>query len=82
LLNHPFVIEQSRAAARRLLAEEPEGDGARVDRAYRLLLGRRPTDDERQIALRFVEGHGNDAEGAYALLIQALFASIDFRYLR
>jgi hypothetical protein len=82
LLNHPFVIEQSRAAARRLLAEVPEGDGARVDRAYRLLLGRRPTDDERLIALRFLDGRGDDAEDAYALLIQALFASIDFRYLR
>ena len=43
LMNHPFVLEQSRAAARRLLAEVPDDDRARVDRAYRLILGRGPT---------------------------------------
>ena len=39
-MNHPFVLEESRHAARRLLAEVPDDDEARLDRAYRLALGR------------------------------------------
>jgi hypothetical protein len=81
LMNNPFVLDQSRATARRLLAEESADDRARVDRAYRLLLGRGPTDEERRIALRFVESPGSEPDEAWALLVQALFASIDFRYL-
>src|SRR5262249_17325305 len=51
LMNHPFVLEQSRHAARRLLAETTPGrndDGGRIDRAYRLALGRPPSGSERR----------------------------------
>jgi hypothetical protein len=80
LLNHPFVVEQSRHAAARLLAEEQE-DEARIGRAYRLALGRPPDDGERQVARRFLRGRASDPAEAWAILIQALFASADFRHV-
>src|SRR5262249_25036229 len=39
LMNHPFVLEESRQAARRLLAEPGPDDAGRINRAYRLALG-------------------------------------------
>ena len=88
LMNHPFVHEQAKLAAERLLAEAALDDMARVERAYRRALGRPPTERERALARQFVsDGEGGaTAEGAARLeawsqLHQALFASMDFRYL-
>jgi hypothetical protein len=90
LMNHPFVLEQSRHAARRLLAETRTGydDRQRLDRVYRLALGRSPSDRERAIALEFLvqsedaaDGSPLSPEDAWALVFQALFATIDFRYV-
>ena len=83
LMNHPFVIEQSRATARRLLADPSLDDPARLTRLYRLALGRPPSDRERTIGLAFVAAgrrDRHDAEETWAMLVQALFGSIDFRY--
>jgi hypothetical protein len=88
LMNHPFVHEQAKHAAERLLAEPAADDDARIERAYRRALGRPPTERERVLARQFVnDGEGDaTAEGAARLeawsqLHQALFASVDFRYL-
>ena len=78
LMNNPFLMDQSRQAARRLRAEPGLDDGARVERAYRLALGRGPTEAERRIAGRFL---ADGSEERWALLIQALFGSLDFRYV-
>ena len=87
LMNHPFVLEQSRAAAERTLAEAALDDGARVDRAYQRVLGRAPTPAERSVALRFVASARPGATDSparvdvWAQFHQALFASVDVRYL-
>jgi hypothetical protein len=84
LMNHPFVLEQARHAARRLLAEAGPDDAERVDRAYRLALGRPPTGAERRLGLGFVAEAGGTAEGpeeAWTIFFQALFASLEFRYV-
>ncbi|MBX6313719.1 MAG: DUF1553 domain-containing protein [Isosphaeraceae bacterium] len=82
LMNHPFILKQARQAARRLLAEPGLDDSGRINRAYRLALGRPPTESERQIGLRFVaEAAGEGPEESWAILFQALFASPDFRYI-
>jgi hypothetical protein len=98
LMNHPFLMEQSRHAARRLLAEtETEmrrgaragrEDEARIDRAYRLALGRPPGAREQRIALRYLaqaedppDGVAAVPEETWALVFQALFSTIDFRYV-
>ena len=81
LMNHPFVVEQSNLAAKRLLAE-PGDDRAKIERAYWSTMGRAPTSGEREVALRFVtEKNGGNREEVWGQLYQALFASVDFRYL-
>jgi hypothetical protein len=82
LMNHPFVVEQSRQAARRLLG--PGSEGERLMRAYRLVLGRQPSEGERRLAAEFLERAGTDPkrrEEAWAQLFQVLFASVDFRHV-
>jgi hypothetical protein len=89
LMNHPFILEQARHAARRLLSETVAGrNDTRIERAYRLALGRPPSARERGIALAFLarsedagDGASASPEEAWALLFQALFATIDFRYI-
>jgi hypothetical protein len=81
LLNNPFVVEQARHAAGRLLAG-PGDDPARLDRAYHLVLGRAPTPVESRIALEFLAGPSAGArEESWSHLVHALFESADFRYL-
>jgi len=79
LMNHPFVREQAQAAARRTLASPVQDVRSRVDHAYRFLLGRAPTGAEQALALKHL-GAGENEE-AWTEFYQALFGSIDFRYL-
>jgi hypothetical protein len=86
MMNHPFIVEQARDAARRLLAEPGLDDPGRITGAFVLALGRPPTEAERRIALAFLgTGTGNEpaaiAEASLAGVFQALFASVDFRYV-
>jgi len=87
LLNHPRVFEHAKAAASRLLSVPALDDQARVERLYFVSLGRKPTDDEKRIALEFLHQKGAKGEAgtpdeqAWALLYQAVFASVDFRYV-
>jgi hypothetical protein len=84
MLNHPFVIEQARHAAERLLRETPGADGAaRFAHACRIILGRLPRPGEEALARAFLAkppAGGPDA-AAWTQLVQALLASADFRYL-
>jgi hypothetical protein len=81
-MNHPFVLDQARQASRRLLAGPDHDDPARAARAYRWTLGRLPTPAERELAVRFVAGaSGVRSEEAWAMVFQALFSSVDFRYV-
>jgi hypothetical protein len=98
LMNHPFVRQQAAAAARRLLAETPSDDAspddapvdetspddaARIDRAFRLALGRSPSEAERAIAARVladVPDRSRADDRAWTNLFHLLFSSLDFRY--
>ncbi len=87
LMNDSWVTLQARTAAQRLLAGPPGDDAARVRTAFRLALGREPTAAEMQLTLKQVAGTSAtgppDAavvELRYARLVQALFASLDFRF--
>ncbi|HEV8606729.1 MAG TPA: PSD1 and planctomycete cytochrome C domain-containing protein [Tepidisphaeraceae bacterium] len=78
LMNSPFVIDQSRRAGELLLAGSPNlSDNQRLDLAYRQVLGRPPTDREREVSLAYLARKSNDWAGVY----QVLFGCIDFRYL-
>ncbi len=90
LMNSPFVLEQARYAAEKMLAAGLPGEAQRVTRAYREVLGRPPTADEIRRSLEYVkatreaESAAGESPGpelaAWARLYQALFASAEFRY--
>lgn len=85
LLNSPFVVEQSRAAARTLAAADLPMPVA-VARAYRATLGRSPTEREQQTVTAFLTDEtesdetGSDDDD-WARVFQALFASPEFRFV-
>jgi hypothetical protein len=86
LMNHPFVMEQARKASRRFLAWPGLDDAGRVERVHRVILGRPPSAGERNVALKYLatpSSDGSDAERVerWAQFAQALFASVDFRYI-
>jgi hypothetical protein len=90
MLNHPFVHERAAAAAAKLLADGDSTTRTRVDGAYRIVLGRSPTDAEARVLMGFVEselGRERDAQKPERLrqtwrqVFASLFASIDFRYV-
>jgi hypothetical protein len=65
------------------LADPDLDDPARLTRIYRLALGRPPTERERTIGLEFLaSGAPRPAHGeeTWAMLVQSLFGSVDFRY--
>jgi len=85
LMNNPWVLQQADHAAERLLGLRPLGDHRRIQLAVRATLGRPPTPGELQSMLVFVGSENDDKtvrRQKWAQLIQVLFASIDFRYLR
>jgi len=57
LWNDSFVLRTSQSFAERI-GLEGKGTSAQIDRAYRLSLGRQPSDEERKRAIAVVEKHG------------------------
>ncbi|QIF02147.1 DUF1553 domain-containing protein [Roseimicrobium sp. ORNL1] len=92
MMNHPFVIEQSRKAAELIMqrASATDTDVDLVNRLYQQTLGRQPTAGELKLAVHFVKVNAHAASEEevakmklenWALLVQTLFASVDFRYV-
>jgi len=78
LLNHPFVVEQSQAAAERTLTN-PGSNDDRIVADFRRTLGRAPSTRELDTCRRFL-GNEPSLEN-WAELQQMLFACLDFRYV-
>lgn len=55
LMNSPWMIDQSRRLARRLLVETPDDDTRRIDRLFQRCLARPPTPDERDRLLEYLQ---------------------------
>ena len=79
-LNHPFVLEQSRAAAEKTMARAGT-DEERITAAYRRTLGRAPSGAELATCRRFLASAPEATLDLWTELQQTLFASLDFRYL-
>ena len=81
-LNHPFVRTQASGAATRVLAErkKPTDPEAGVRRAYLLALGHFPSREEIALVQKVLAA-AREPQEAWADIFQALFASVDFRYL-
>jgi hypothetical protein len=81
MTNNPFVIEQSRQAATRLLKETASNPQEPITRAYRLTLARPPDPQESTAIADFLKTAPGDEQQKWSEVFQALFASIDFRYV-
>ncbi|MDG2292067.1 MAG: DUF1553 domain-containing protein, partial [Phycisphaerales bacterium] len=82
LLNDPFVAEQSRAWANRLLAMDELTDRDRVHRMYMEAFGRPPSEDEVATAIEFIEsGDMLPASTAWADFGHVLFNSKEFVFV-
>jgi hypothetical protein len=91
LLNSPFVMKQAEHLAQRVLEAPNLDTSARIDRAYRLALGRLPNSGEKaavanylddyQKSLKAAGGKGNLNLATWASFCQTLFASGEFRYV-
>ena len=91
MLNNPFVLRQSEQMARRLLGEKELDPPGRATLAYRLALGRAPSDEEQSRVLRFLNDYRKTVAesqsktgpviAAWTSVCQTLFASGEFRYL-
>lgn len=84
LMNSPFMLEHSKAAAEHFLATESadsEAIDVMIERATLLTLGRRPADSEKEILLDYVRKSAASDVDSWTAVFQALFGSLDFRYL-
>ena len=77
LMNNPWVIEQARHTAKRLLAGETD-DRERIRRLHKLAFAREPTPEEWQRMSQFVL---NGNEDTWTTLCQTVMASAEFRML-
>ena len=73
-LNSSFVAEQSRELEKRLEKEAGNENAARLERAYRLLFGRKPDSEERKLGLDYVASGG----AAWEQYLRALLGSGEF----
>jgi hypothetical protein len=83
LLNDPFLHKQASALAARL-AKEGTDDGSRVDRAFLLALGRKPSDEERASAIHYLDATRaalNDQK-AWESFARVVFRLSEFVYVR
>lgn len=84
-MNGPLVLKQADALAERILAMEGD-DAHKVEAAYRLAVGRGPTDVERDRAVAFLREFATRLKEkdpnrwAWSTFCQTLFASAEFRY--
>jgi hypothetical protein len=91
LMNNPFVLNQSAEFAKRILKDQGLDQNARINLAYRLAVGRLPTDRERSEVAKYInefrklfeeaKQKGNANFAAWASFCQALFESGLFRYV-
>ena len=84
LLNSPFMLEQSEKASVHFLLTQsasPDGMEAMIDELYLQVVGRRASSEEQQLVAEFLVNCSIDKPESWTPVFQALFASIDFRYV-
>jgi hypothetical protein len=88
LMNSDFMLARARAFSRRLEREAGPDSGDRIDRAFRLAVGRAPTEEERAAAHKFLDeqprryvGQADAVERSWTDFCQAVLASNAFLYV-
>ena len=86
MMNHPFVRTQAKLTAERLLGESQPKEAYRIDQAYLRILGRHTTATEIALSQEFLKSVIDTTENgrveAWTQMVQSLFSTIDFRYVR
>ena len=84
LINNDFVIDRSRAAAKRLLASGDDSTESRVQRMYLQTLSRNPGANELDVARQFIDDNAGSLPPLelWTALQQTLFECVDFRFVR
>lgn len=82
LMNNPFIIEKSGEAALHLLKESKLSETQKIESVYFQVLGRAPTPVEQSKVLSFLQEKSEKEKAqAWPLVFQAMFSTLDFRYL-
>ena len=80
MLNNPFVRDESKRSAERLIKEKILNKPIEIGMAYRRVLSRNPTDKEKQILYNFLELENESIE-AWTTIFHSLFSSFEFRHI-
>jgi Protein of unknown function (DUF1553)/Protein of unknown function (DUF1549) len=84
MLNSPFVIQAAKAIAARPAVASAQEPAGKVDALYRIVLSRRPSEDEVKLALAYVQGESG-VQGAklspWEKLAQVLLLSNEFAFV-
>ena len=80
LMNNPFVHEQSKAAAKKLIESPLNDEHEKIIFAYKTSLGRKPNSREQEIIYDFLRKQENPLN-AWTHIFHGLFSSIDFRHV-
>ncbi len=83
LMNSPFMVDRAKALSKRLENDFAD-DSERIGRAYRLLFGRSPSDEETGLALRFLRAESPSGMELtpWERYGQVLMSSNEFMYVR
>lgn len=76
-MNNPWILSQSKAIAFRI-SETAKTDEERVDQAYRLFFQRKPSVEEKKLAIEYVKSAGMTA---WPLYMQVLLEANEFEFL-
>jgi len=86
MMNHSFVSAQARLTAERLLSESQITTTNRIEQAYLEILGRRATETELLLTQQFLTSVTDMTENrqvdAWTQMVQSMFSTIEFRYVR
>jgi hypothetical protein len=86
MMNHPFVRTQAGLTAERLLSESQLTTANRIDHAYLQILGRHATEAEVSLSQQFLKSVTDTTENgqveAWTQMVQSMFSTIEFRYIR
>ena len=80
LMNSSFVMEQARLTAGLLLAAA-KTDEERVVLLYRRAIGRTPTAEERDTAMRYLRESSESEMDAWSAVCQAMFGCTEFQFV-
>ena len=82
LMNSQFMINRAKALMSRL-HNEAKTDGERIERAYRLLYGRPPREQEKALGLEFLAGKDVQARlSPWEQYAQVLLSANEFMHIR